>query len=159
MHIWNWNKQKEGQTLAEIYSFFRQSWKLIEGKRPKHTDVILIGTSISCSDVPMLFMKSMLHSIDTPEWLYETYFKAKVVDLGDVDVPLFTRNSEPVLYPKTANALTAGLGMRETPQDAKVSDKSVRDLYDTGEFESIKNRAAQEVRNLIGISNRLTPYA
>ena len=34
---------------------------------------------------PALFVRSALHHIDSEEALYETYFKAKVVDLGEQD--------------------------------------------------------------------------
>lgn len=157
VHIWNWDQAKESETLSQVYSYFRESWKMIEGKTAKHTDLILIGTGISRSDIPTLFVRSMLHNVDSSEWLFETDYKTKIVDLGDVGIPLFNRNPDPVLYPKTTNALMARLGLRPTPQDAKTSGKTVWDLYDAGEFDLIKARTAQEVENVIEIAARIIP--
>lgn len=75
-----------------------------------------------------------------------------IVDLGDVGIPLFTRNQEPVLYPKTANALTARLRI----QDNKASGKTVWDMYDAGDFEGIKNRTASEVEVAMKIVAKIT---
>jgi hypothetical protein len=151
--VWNFSKQDEKSTLTQIYEYFNASWKIIdERNRKNHPDLILAGTGISRLDIPALYVRSKLHDIDSDENLYETYFKAKVIDLGDVGIPLFkkTRNCYP-LYPKTTNDLIQELQVNST----KTSGKRVWDLYDTGDFEAIKARTTSEVEDAIEIANKL----
>jgi hypothetical protein len=151
-HIWGWTQAEEPYTLRSIYEYFRESWRLLEGRSRDHPDLIVMGIGISRFDIPALFVRSLLQHTDTSENLFETYFKAKIVDLGDVGIPLFTRNQEPVLYPKTANALSARLRI----QERKESGKTVWDMYDAGEFEAIKNRTANEVEVALKIASKIT---
>ena len=108
-----WKMEEEKTTLQQIYGYFNESWRLIEGKTDKNPDLILVGTGISRHDIPTLYVRSTLHHIDTEEALNEAYFKTKIVDLGDVGIPLFKNNPAIYpLYPKTTNALTARLGIQ-----------------------------------------------
>ena len=151
--IWNFNKEEEKTTLSKIYGFFTNSWKLIDQReRKNHPDLMLIGTGISRLDIPALFVRSKMHNIDSDEALYETYFKAKVVDLGDAGIPLFRKNPKIYsLYPKTTNDLICQLGVKSS----KTSGKKVWDLYDAKEFEAIKSRTASEVDDAIEIANKI----
>jgi hypothetical protein len=114
--------------------------------------LIVIGIGISRFDIPALFTRSLLKHIDTVENLFEPYLKTKIVDLGDVGISLFTKNPQPVLYPTTANALAARLGIGES----KESGKSVWDMYDSGDFEGIRNRTAHEVEIAMKIASKIT---
>jgi hypothetical protein len=100
--VWNWAKENEKTTLQRIYGYFNESWEMIETRMKKiHPDLILVGTGISRLDVPALYIRSALHQIDTEDALYETYFKTKIVDLGEVGIPLFKKDPEIYpLYPK-----------------------------------------------------------
>jgi hypothetical protein len=151
--VWNWAKENEKTTLQQIYDYFNESWKMIEGRTKKiHPDLILVGTGISRLDVPALYVGSVLHQIDAGEALYETYFKTKIVDLGDVGIPLFRKNPEIYpLYPKPTNALTSRLQI----QGRKMSGKSVWELYDSQEFDAIRERTASEVADVIEIASRI----
>ncbi len=151
-HVWNWKEAEEVDTLRKIYDYFRESWGLLDGKTREHPDLIVMGIGISRFDIPALFTRSVLKQIDTVENLFETYLKTKIVDLGDVGIPLFTRNQEPVLYPKTANALAARLGIREV----KESGKTVWEMYDSGDFDGIRNRTAHEVEVAMKIASKIT---
>jgi hypothetical protein len=66
----------------------------------------------------------MMHEIDSQEALYETYFKTKDVDLGDVEILLF-RNDPRIypMYPKTTNALMSRLSLQS--QGRKGTGKSI----------------------------------
>jgi hypothetical protein len=150
--VWNWAREEEKTTLQQIYEYFTDSWKLIEGRTFNHPDLILVGTGISRLDVPTLYVRSVLYHIDTEAVLYETYFKTKIVDLGNVGIPLFRNNpSIYPLYPKTTNALISRLRM----QSRKTSGKSVWELYESGQFDAIKERTASEVENAIEIASRI----
>jgi len=150
--VWNWRREDEKTTLKQIYDYFKESWRLIEGKTADHPDLILVGTGISRLDIPTLYVRSALHRIDTEAALYETYFKTKIVDLGDVGIGLFRKN--PMIYsiyPKTTNALTSRLGI----QSRKTSGKSVWDLYESQDFDAIKERTLSEVENAVEIATRI----
>ncbi|MGD0450929.1 MAG: hypothetical protein ABSA79_07765 [Candidatus Bathyarchaeia archaeon] len=149
--IWKWKPEEERTTLLEIYDFFKASWKLIEQKTDQNPDLILIGTGISRHDIPTLYMRSLMHNIDTQEALYETYFKTKVVDLGDVGILLF-RNDPRIypMYPKTTNALMGRLGLGQ-----KESGKGVWELYDAGQFDAIRERTMSEVEIAVKITSNL----
>jgi hypothetical protein len=150
--VWNFSKQDEKSTLMQIYEYFNASWKIIdERNRKNHPDLILAGTGISRLDIPALYVRSKLHGIDNDEALYETYFKAKVVDLGDVGTLLFRKNPRVYpLYPKTTNDLIQELQV----QSQKTSGKRVWDLYDSGDFKSIEARTLGEVEDAIQIANK-----
>ena len=149
--IWNWKPTEEKNTLSEIYSFFAESWKLLEGKTDQNPDLILIGTGISRHDIPTLYMRSVMHNIDNQEALYETYFKTKVVDLGDVGILLFRDNPRIYpMYPKTTNALMSRLNLLS--QSRKDSGKNVWELYESGQYDAIKERTKSEVENAVEIT-------
>ena len=151
--VWNFEKQNEKATLLQIFEYFNRSWNLIEDRRRKdHPDLILAGTGISRLDIPALFVRSALHHIDSEEALYETYFKTKVVDLGDVGIPLFKKNNKCYpLYPRTTNDLIQELQVKSL----KTSGKRVWDLYDAKDFDAIKSRTASEVEDVIEIANKI----
>lgn len=150
--VWNWDRKDERNTLQRIYDYFRESWKLIDGKTDQNPDLILVGTGISRLDVPALYVRSVMHRIDSEVALYETYFKTKIVDLGDVGITLF-RNSPAIyaIYPKTTNALISRFKL----QERKTSGKSVWDMCDSREFEEIKGRTASEVETTLEITSRI----
>lgn len=152
--FWGWKKEEEKQTLEKIYSFFQESWKMIDGKSSRHPDLIVSGTGISRFDLPALLVKSMEHNIDSKENLFNTYFKTKIVDLGEVGIPLFSRNPSPVLYPKTANALVSRLGINAR----KASGKSVWDMYDGADYDGIKQRTLHELETCVEIARKLVSW-
>jgi hypothetical protein len=77
------------------------------------------------------------------------------VDLGDVGIPLFGKNPEIYpLYPKPTNALTSRLQI----QSRKTSGKTVWELYDSQEFDVIKERTASEVADVIEIASRIVSH-
>ena len=81
--FWNFDKEKEKLTLTAIYEYFNKCWEMIDKRsRRDNPDLILIGTGISRHDIPALYVRSVHNNIAPKEALYETYFKAKVVDLG-----------------------------------------------------------------------------
>lgn len=124
---------------------------MIEGKTANHPDLILVGAGISRLDIPTLYIRSSLLRIDTEAALFETYFKTKIVDLGDVGIGLFRKNPTIYsIYPKTINALTSRLGI----QSRKTSGKEVWDLYESEDF-AIKERTLSEVENAVEITKRI----
>ena len=150
--VWNWDRKDERNTLQQIYDYFRESWKLIEGKTEKNPDLILVGTGISRLDIPALYVRSAMHKIDSEAALYETYFKTKIVDLGDVGIPLFRSNPTIyAIYPKTTNALISRLGL----PNRKPSGKTVWEMYDSKDFQGIESRTASEVDAAVELASKI----
>ena len=150
--VWNWDRKDERNTLQQIYDYFRESWRLIVGKTDRNPDLIAVGTGITRLDIPALYVRSAMHKIDTEAALYETYFKTKIVDLGDAGILLFRRNPAIyAIYPKTTNALVSRLGL----SNRKTSGKSVWDMYDARDFEAIKTRTAFEVDVAVEITSKI----
>lgn len=150
-HIWNWKPDDEFATLRLIYAYFKESWDLLKGKTQDHPDLIVMGIGVSRFDIPALFIRSFLKEIDTTEKLYDVYYKTKIVDLGDVGIPLFDRNQAAVLYPKTANSLCGRLGI----QTSKASGRNVWDMFDSNDFDGIRKRTDNEVRVAMSIASRI----
>ena len=119
--IWNFERNNEKATVSQIYDYFNESWKKIDARnRKNHPDRILMGTGISRLDIPALYVRSQRYGIESDEALYETYFKAKVIDLGDVGIPLFRKNPRVYpLYPKTTNDLIRELNIQSQKQSGK----------------------------------------
>jgi hypothetical protein len=151
--VWNFAPQQEKSTLMEIFEYFNKSWEIIEKRnRKKHPDLILVGTGISRLDLPALFVRSKFHDVASEDELYEVYLKAKVIDLGNVGIPLFKKTPQIYpLYPKTNDELLGELGVNKH----KKSGMRVWDMYDRGDFEGIKARTASEVEDAIEIANRI----
>ena len=150
--VWNWKREDERSTLQQIYDYFKESWAMIDGKTTNNPDLILVGTGISRLDIPTLYVRSAMHKIDNEAALYETYFKTKIVDLGDAGITLF-RNAPGIypIYPKTTNALTSRLGI----QSHKTTGKSVWDLYESREYDAIRARTSAEVEAVVEIASRI----
>ncbi len=155
--VWNWKKEDEKATLQQIYDYINESWRLIEGRTDRHPDLILVGVGISRHDVPALYVRSAFRHIDSETALYETYFKTKIVDLCDVGIPLF-RNKSGIypLYPKPSNALAARFGTRaRDTYGRKMSGKTVWELYESGQFDEIKERTCSEVEDAVEIASKI----
>lgn len=142
--------ETEKATLQQIYNYFNDSWKLLEGKTDKNPDLILVGTGISRHDIPTLYVRSAMHHVDNEARLYETYFKTKIVDLGDVGIPFFRKHQRIFqIYPKPTNALKARFGLQT--RGRKDTGKSVWELYEDKKFDAIRERTASEVEDTIEI--------
>jgi hypothetical protein len=152
-HIWNFRRDDEKSTLIDIYEYFNRCWEAIDKRsRRDNPDLILVGTGISRHDIPALYVRSVKHNIASKEELYETYFKAKVVDLGETAIPLFNKNASVYpLYPKTADELLKELSIKST----KSSGKRVWKMYEAKDFEGIKARTAAEVEDAIAMATAI----
>lgn len=148
-HVWNWEPEKEKDTLLQIYEYFKKSWQMISGKLPRHPDLILVGIGISRFDIPTLYIRSLTNQIASASELYDMYFKTKMVDLTNVGIALSRDNS--VLYPTTANDLTDRLQIKSH----KKSGKRVWDMFEAREFDAIKARTASEVEDAVQIASKI----
>ncbi len=149
--VWNWDIQQEKDTLLQIYDYVTKSWDLLDGKTDRNPDLILVGTGISRHDVPTLYIRSVKHNIDSAPAVFDAYFKTKMIDLTNVGIPLFRHDPKIYpIYPKQTNALMSrfGLGFKE-------SGKTVWELYDSGEFEAIKQRTNTEVEDIQKITRAI----
>lgn len=91
-----------------------------------------------------------MNNVDSKEALYETYFKAKSVDLGEAAIPIFMKNpSIYPLYPKTAGEFLQELSIK----NEKRSGMRVWKMHKAKDFEGIKARTTTEVNDAIAIAN------
>ena len=61
--VHNKTEAEEKSVLNNVYSFFRATWELIQGKKHSDPDPITIGTGISRLDIPGLFTRSWVKQI------------------------------------------------------------------------------------------------
>ena len=156
--FWIWDKEgnvrDERAVLQEIYNFIKESWKLIEGKKDANPDLMLAGTGISKHDIPTLFVRSTRFIIDTPEALFETYFKPKIIDLTNVGIPFFEYEPKKYpFYPKTTEELASQLEVQI--KGHKESGKTVWEYYDLGQYEKIQQRTSSEVDDILKLATSI----
>ncbi len=146
------SETEEKSVLNNVYSFFRATWELIQGKKHSDPDPITIGTGISRLDIPGLFTRSLVKNIDEPRRLYDTFLKTKIVDLSEVAIPYLNKNRPKMLYPATTNAIAARFDLGTERKD---TGKSVWDMVDTNDFIAIRNRVLGETEVLWKIYNAM----
>ena len=149
--FWIWDMEgkdvveQEKNLLEKIYLYFRESWTRWEllGKDPGLTEPMAVGFGITRLDIPVLFVRSLIHRIAEPERLYDTYFKLRHFDLSVASAPLIPENrNRKVLTPVSQNWAVRNLlgdGRR------KPSGTTVWELYDAGEYQAIMERTREEV--------------
>ena len=149
--FWIWDMEgkdvveQEKNLLEKIYLYFRESWTRWEllGKDPGLTEPMAVGFGITRLDIPVLFVRSLVHGIANPKRLYDTYFKLRHFDLSVASAPALpeSRNRK-VLAPVSQNWAVRNLlgdGRR------KPSGTTVWELYDAGEYRPIMERTREEV--------------
>lgn len=142
----------ERSALRKTYSFFSDSWKMLEGKDNSDPDLITIGTGISRLDLPGLYVKSLTHGLDKSANLYETFMKTKIVDLDEAAIPYLDKNTPRMLYPVATNRIVSRFKI-DAPR--KETGKKVWDMIDSGNLDDVKLRTAGEVKVLTNIYNKL----
>ncbi|ASJ08189.1 hypothetical protein A3L11_02685 [Thermococcus siculi] len=153
--FWIWDQEggsieeREKKLLEKVYFYIRESWTRWEvlgqvlDKNPNLTEPIAVGFGISRFDIPVLFVRSLKHEIADPAKLYETYFKLRQFDLSIAASPLIPeRKYHRILGPVSQNWTVKNLLKEE---DRKPSGTTVWELYDSGDYEKIKNRTWREV--------------
>ena len=152
--IWvrNLTGAEEKSAIQKTYSFFKDSWKLLEGKDHMDPDLITIGTGISRLDLPGLFVKSQAHNLDSIANLYETFMKTKIVDLTDTAIPYLNLYTPRMLYPVATNRIVSRF---KIDAQRKETGKSVWDMVDSGNLEGVKFRTSEEVKVLTKIYQKL----
>ena len=112
-------------------------------------DSVVCGIGISWFDIPALYCRSFRFQIDSPERLFNTYFKTKNIDLANVCSFLFPE--ENCIYPKTAKEI---MGRLKIAGD-KDSSKTVWELFDKNDTNKIEKRTTEEVKNVIQIYQKI----
>ncbi|NJE49611.1 hypothetical protein [Thermococcus sp. 9N3] len=149
--FWIWDMEgrdtmeQEKNLLEKIYLYFRESWTRWEllGGGPRLTEPMVAGFGITRLDVPVLFIKSLVHRIAEPERLYDTYFKLRHFDLSVASAPLIPENKDrKVLSPVSQNWAVKNLF---GDGERKPSGTTVWELYDEEEYQSIMERTRGEV--------------
>jgi len=153
-HFWCETEEGEKKVLEDIYDFIGQAWGSIDKKDPKEADLTLCGVGTSRVDLPSLYIRCLKNQIDSPSKLFSTFFKAKMVDLSDVGIPLVGRNRR-VLHPITKWDLAKMFGMAMTTDITF----DVRNSFEQKRFDEIKKRTEIEVKQIAQCYWYLSKYA
>lgn len=153
-HFWCETELGEKKILEDIYNFIGQAWDSLDKKDAKEADLTLCGVGTSRVDLPSLYIRCLKNQIDSPSKLFSTFFKAKMVDLSDVGIPLVGRNRR-VLHPITKRDLAKMFGMAVT-SDITFN---VRVAFDNQKFDEIKKRTEIEVRQIAQCYWYLSKYS
>ncbi|MEK6234288.1 MAG: hypothetical protein N2C14_06225, partial [Planctomycetales bacterium] len=142
--FWLWKERDERAVLAGMLDFFRESWKLLAGKKSNQADLITVGVGIGRVDLPVLLARCVELEIAPRAELFDCFCKTKVVDLGAVAIPFFP-NGTPILHPKTNNEITKRFGVSSD----KPSGKKVWRMYEDQDHAGIEQRTRSEVETCV----------
>lgn len=147
--LWLWNYENdEKQLLREIYELFQQEWKKTK-KEEKWilgkpiVDLVVCGIGISWFDISALYCRSVRFQIDSPEQLYNVYFKTRNIDLANVCSFVFP--DEKCIYPKTAKEIMGRMDIKKE----KSSSKNVWELFDNDDTDKIEKRTTEEIETIL----------
>jgi hypothetical protein len=144
--IWDYNGNKK-ELHKDIYEYFKDCWNIYFRKNdPKLTEPIVVGFGVSRFDVPILFAKSLMHKMDKPSKLYDTFFNLRILDLSNVCAP-FVKDHPLILAPVSQNRAVANL--IDNRLEPKVSRSIIWELYDNKEFEKIAEIANDKINTAI----------
>lgn len=149
--LWLWNcKNNESVLLQNIYKVFIEEKKKTDKENKwilgkPLADLVVCGIGISWFDIPALYCRSSRFHIDSPEKLFNTYFKTKNIELANVCSFLFPE--ENCIYPKTAKEIMGRLKIKGD----KDTSKNVWELFDKNEVNKIEKRTTEEVKNMLYI--------
>ena len=147
--IWIWeSNDEEKEVLKQIKEYFDEAWRINREEYNNELDVCGIG--ISRVDLPALYIKSLLHEIDAPQNLFNSFFKSQHLDLSNIAVPFFTEVQQ--LHPISANRIYRRFGFKREKESGVV----VWDWYDEKNYDLISKRTKGEVKDILMIFDRLT---
>jgi hypothetical protein len=155
VQLWLWDHNNDERLLLEsIYKLFKEEWvKTIKEnktvlKKPVNT-ALICGIGISWADMPILYLRSLKYKIDTPEELYNIYFKSRFIELSNTCSFLFPE--ERILYPKTAREINTKM------RNNYYKDKSITvwDLFDNKKTDEIEKRTTQELINILLVYDKI----
>ena len=122
----------------------------LKNQKKRHDrELDLCGIGISKFDVPALYIRSVRFGVDIPQNLFDVYFKTQQIDLNNVMIPFF--DHQKIMHPISVNRTFRRLGMKKE----KPTGKTVWEMYDSHDFESIRKRTNEEVLDCLKIYDKI----
>ena len=147
--LWLWNfNNNEKVLLDQIDNVFIDEWEKTKKEekwilRKPLVDLVVCGIGISRFDIPALYCRSFRFLIDSPEKLFDIYFKTKQIELANVCSFLFPE--EQYIYPKTTKEIMGRIKIKGD----KDTSKNVWELFDKNDVDKIESRTTEEVKNIL----------
>lgn len=144
--FWEWSLGSEEVVVKAIFRHLEDQWKSIEAKN-RAGSLMLGGIGISHSDVAVLLVRCMAHSVAEPSRIHDVLFGCRQIDLSLTTYCQFSFNKAYFSYPKSKSQLYQkylGSGPLE-------SGKSVWDMYEKTEYKLIEQRCDEEVETSLAI--------
>lgn len=138
--LWLWNYKSEKDLLVSIYNLFKSTLDIVKGANDGRVSPVLCGIGITSTDIPVLFDLFKRFKILSNEESFIFQNKFRVIDISAVSIFAFN-NSTNFIYPKTKNLILH----KYMPEKKFDSGKSVWELYDLNEKDSIESRVIDEV--------------
>ncbi|WP_237443785.1 hypothetical protein [Sinobacterium norvegicum] len=138
--FWLWDYKSERELLEAIYKLLRTTCGLVINAHEGRVSPIMCGIGISSSDVPILFELFKRYKILSNAEAFEFQNMFRILDISQLSIATFN-NSNDFLYPKTKSLIL----QKYMPGKKFESGKSVWDLYDANEYDSIVDRVIDEV--------------
>lgn len=138
--LWLWGHNSERELLQQIYNILKNAHDTVQKAHDGAISPILCGIGIASSDIPILFeLFKRFNILSNPEaFAFQNKFRA--IDLSQLAVATFN-NSNNFLYPKTKNQILN----KYLPGTKFESGKSVWELYELKDYETIQARVLSEV--------------
>lgn len=153
--LWLWDyKNNEKELLRAIHELFCDEWANTQKEKKRIlgkpiVDLVVCGIGISWFDLHALYCRNIRYHIDSPEQLFNIYFKCRNIELANVCSYLFQEEAH--LYPKTAKEIMGRINIKGT----KNSSKNVWKMYDADENDNIKKRTTEELKHTLSIYQKI----
>jgi len=144
--LWEWTLGSEEKVLGGIYELFQREWKSIEAK-DQAGSLMLSGIGISHSDIPALLGRLSASPSLEKARVYDLLCGCRQIDLSTATYCQFAFNTAYFAYPKKKSEL-----YQKYLNGKKLeSGKSVWDMYEGGDYQSIESRCNEEIDDAIAI--------
>lgn len=138
--VWLWEHGSEKELLQEIYGILKNAYDIVRNAHEGAVSPILCGIGITSSDVPILFELFKRFNILSNAEAFSFQNGFRTVDLSQLAIATFNNHND-FLYPKTKGIILN----KFLPSTTFETGKSVWELYEMKNYESIQARVLEEV--------------
>ncbi len=150
-HHWIWREGGEKEVVSSFYKIFSDMWSGLKNKKMIQADPVVCGIGISTFDMPFLLTKCLQYEVASPEEIYETLGKCRVLDLSVAGIG-FVPTHNPILHPCTHNQLADAL---LPEREHKPTGKKVWEMVDAKDYAAVEKRCEGEVREMVEIAAKM----